>query len=170
VLTQWVAHLRKLTETLRDTGYDPVVLRGGMGARSRNAATASLTPQPGGPPLLVVATGPYAGEGFDCPALGTLFLAAPVRWKGRLVQYAGRVLRPCPGKETAEVHDYHDVGTGVLAAALAGRAPGYTSLGFPDPRQITPTPSASPAQAADPPGAPADATVLPEGHHPGHDR
>jgi hypothetical protein len=96
-----------------------------------------LTPQPGGAPLLVVATGPYAGEGFDCPALDALFLAAPVRLKRRLVQYAGRILRPYPGKETAEVHDYHDAGTGVLAATLVGRAPGYTSLGFPDPRQIT---------------------------------
>jgi superfamily II DNA or RNA helicase len=169
VLTQWVTHLNKLTETLRDTGHDPVVLRGGMGARSRNAAGARLTPQPGGPPLLVVATGPYAGEGFDCPALDALFLAAPVRWKGRLVQYAGRILRPYPGKETAEVHDYHDAGTGVLAATLAGRAPGYTSLGFPDPRKITPVPSASFALTADPPGAPADADRAPERRHSRHD-
>jgi superfamily II DNA or RNA helicase len=107
------------------------------------AAMSRLQLQPGSPPLLVVATGPYAGEGFDCPALDTLFLAAPIRWKGRLVQYAGRILRPYPGKKTAEVHDYHDVGTGVLAATLAGRAPGYTSVGFPDPRRIAPTPSAS---------------------------
>jgi superfamily II DNA or RNA helicase len=138
VLTQWVAHLQNLAEALRAMGYDPVVLRGGMGARTRAAAVSRLQPQPGGPPLLVVATGPYVGEGFDCPALDTLFLAAPVRWKGRLVQYAGRILRPYPGKETAEVHDYYDVGTGVLAATLAGRAPGYTSLGFRDPRRIIP--------------------------------
>jgi superfamily II DNA or RNA helicase len=143
VLTLWIAHLQKLAESLRVAGYDPVVLRGGMGAKSRSSALARLQPQPAGPPLLVVATGPYAGEGFDCPVLDTLFLAAPVRWKGRLVQYAGRILRPYPGKGTAEVHDYHDAGTGVLAAALAGRAPGYTSLGFPDPRRIAPTPSAS---------------------------
>lgn len=143
VLTQWVAHLDKLAETLRAAGYDPVVLRGGMGARNRAAALERLQPQPGGPPLLVVATGPYAGEGFDCPALDTLFLAAPVKWKGRLVQYAGRILRSYPGKQTAEVHDYHDSRTGVLAATLAGRATGYTSLGFPDPRRIPPTPSAT---------------------------
>jgi superfamily II DNA or RNA helicase len=129
--------------SLEAMGHDPVVLRGGMSAKSRTSALARLQPQPDRPPLLVVATGPYAGEGFDCPILDTLFLAAPVRWKGRLVQYAGHILRPCPGKEIAEIHDYHDAATGVLAAALAGRAPGYTSLGFPDPRRIAPTPSVS---------------------------
>jgi superfamily II DNA or RNA helicase len=87
-------------------------------------------------PLLIVATGPYAGEGFDCPALDTLFLAAPIAFKGRLVRYAGRILRTYPGKGTAEIHDYRDTGTGVLAASLAKRAPGYTSLGFPDPRRL----------------------------------
>jgi superfamily II DNA or RNA helicase len=143
VLTLWIAHLQKLAERFQTMGCDPVVLRGGMGAKSRSSALARLQPQPGSPPLLVVATGPYAGEGFDCPILDTLFLAAPVRWKGRLVQYAGRILRPYAGKETAEVHDYHDAANGVLAATLAGRAPGYTSLGFPDPRRIAPTPSAS---------------------------
>jgi len=129
-------------------GHDPVVLRGGMGAKSRAAALARLQPRPGGLPLLVVATGPYAGEGFDCPALDTLFLAAPISYKGRLVQYVGRILRPYDGKTTAEVHDYHDELTGVLAAALAKRAPGYTSLGFPDPRRMARTSSASTATLA----------------------
>jgi hypothetical protein len=113
--------------------------------------------------------GPYAGEGFDCPALDTLFLAALVRWKGRLVQDAGRVMRPYPGKETAEVHDYHDADNCVLAATLAGRAVSYTSLGFPDPRRITPTPSTYFAAAKDPRRAPAEAAVLPKAPHPRHD-
>jgi hypothetical protein len=50
---------------LREAGHDPVILRGGMDAKSRTAALARLQPQPGGPPLLVVATGPYAGEGYE---------------------------------------------------------------------------------------------------------
>jgi superfamily II DNA or RNA helicase len=136
VLTQWTEHLDHLVVALVDRGHEPVVLRGGMGAKSRAAALARLEPRPDGPPLLVVATGPYVGEGFDCPALDTLFLAAPVAFKGRLVQYAGRILRAFPGKTTAEVHDYHDVATGVLASSLAKRAPGYVSLGFPDPRRL----------------------------------
>jgi len=147
VLTQWTAHLDRLARALRDAGHDPVVLRGGMGAKARAAALTRLQAEPGGPPLLVVATGPYIGEGFDCPILDTLFLAAPVAFKGRLIQYAGRILRTYPGKTTAEIHDYHDVGTGVLAASLSKRAPGYTSLGFPDPRRLPLTPSSR----ADPP-------------------
>ena len=145
VLTNWTAHLDKLADALRAMGHDPVILRGGMGAKDRAAALARLQPLPGGPPLLAVATGPYAGEGFDCPALDTLFLAAPIAQKGRLVQYAGRILRPYDGKTTAEVHDYHDELTGVLASSLAKRAPGYTTLGFPDPRKLPHTPSADTA-------------------------
>lgn len=67
VLTQWTAHLERLADELRHKGFDPVVLRGGMGARARTAAMNRLTPGPDGRPLLVVATGPYVGEGFDCP-------------------------------------------------------------------------------------------------------
>ncbi|HEY2077125.1 MAG TPA: hypothetical protein VGH53_12405 [Streptosporangiaceae bacterium] len=43
------------------------MLRGGMGTRSRAVAAAPWLSA-----LLVVATGPYAGEGLDCPALDTL--------------------------------------------------------------------------------------------------
>jgi hypothetical protein len=39
---------------------------------------------------------------------------------------------------------------GVLASSLAKRAPGYTSLGFPDPRKLPYTPSASTARLAQP--------------------
>jgi superfamily II DNA or RNA helicase len=137
VLTRRTDHLVQLAAALTERGHDPVMLRGGLGARARAAALARLEPNTDGPPLLVVATGSYIGEGFDCPALDTLFLAAPIAFKGRLVQYAGRILRPFPGKTTAEVHDYHDTATGVLASSLAKRAPGYTSLGFPDPRRLT---------------------------------
>ena len=143
VLTNRTSQLEDLAGLLREAGHDPVTLRGGMGAKSRVAALARLQPQPGGPPLLVVATGSYAGEGFDCPALDTLFLAAPVANKGSLTQYVGRILRSHEHKTTAEVHYYLDQRTGVLAAMLAKRAPGYTGLGFPDPRKLAPAPSAS---------------------------
>jgi superfamily II DNA or RNA helicase len=132
VLTRWTTHLERLDETLRDQGHDSVILRGGMGAKARAAALQRLE---GPAPLLVIATGSYIGEGFDCPPLDTVFLTAPIAFKGPLEQYVGRILRPYPGKTTAEVHDYHDVLTGVLASSLTKRAPGYIKLGFPDPRR-----------------------------------
>ncbi len=50
----------------------------------------------------MVATGPYVGKGFDCPALDTVFLTAPIAFKGRLVQYVGRVLRATPDKRVPQ--------------------------------------------------------------------
>jgi superfamily II DNA or RNA helicase len=70
---------------------------------------------------VIVATGQLIGEGFDCPDLSTLFLATPIRFSGRLIQYLGRVLRPAAGKETARVFDYVDVHVEPLAAAAAAR-------------------------------------------------
>lgn len=136
VLTQWTAHVNRFAAELAGRGHEPVVLVGGMGARARAAAMARLDPQSSDGPILVVATGPYVGEGFDCPVLDTLFLAAPISFSGRLVQYAGRILRPWPGKEFAEVHDYVDIDVPVIASSLSKRARGYTSLGFPDPRGL----------------------------------
>jgi len=51
--------------------------------------------------LIVVATGQYLGEGFDCPQLHTL--AFPVSLKGRLVQYTGRLMRAHGGKRSVRV-------------------------------------------------------------------
>jgi superfamily II DNA or RNA helicase len=53
--------------------------------------------------LLAVATRSYAGEGFNCPALDTLFLAAPVANKGSLTQYVGRILRSHENKTTTSM-------------------------------------------------------------------
>jgi superfamily II DNA or RNA helicase len=54
-------------------------------------------------------------------ASGACFLAAPVSYKGQLVRYAGRILRPYDGKTTAEVHDYVDERTRVLAIPCQAR-------------------------------------------------
>ncbi|MEU1956107.1 hypothetical protein [Nocardia rhamnosiphila] len=109
-----------------------------MNAGQRRTAHDTITTRLNkGEPLLIVGTGSYIGEEFDCPALDTLFLAAPVKFKGRLIQYVGRITRAHPGKTTATVNDYHDTHTPVLARTLQQRAPGYTELGFPDPRRQT---------------------------------
>ncbi len=133
VLTQWTAHVDRIGDMLKERGVDPIVLTGRLKARERAAAMQRLDVSGiDAAPLLVVATGPYVGEGFDCPRLDTLFLAAPIAFKGRIVQYAGRILRTWPGKEIAEVHDYVDELVPVLASSLPKRMKGYRSLGFTD--------------------------------------
>jgi superfamily II DNA or RNA helicase len=101
-----------------------------MSVSDRRAAINRLTDAKAGDGVLVIGTTPFVGEGFDAPALDTLFLAAPVSFDGLLVQCAGRVIRATPGKDVAEVHDYHDRATPVLAASQPRRMPGYRTLGF----------------------------------------
>ena len=98
VLTQWTGSSRPARCALRGNGHDPVILRGGMGAKARTARAPAWQPARTGPPLLVVATGPYIGEGFDCPALDTLFLAAPDRVQRPLGPLRSRILRPTPAR------------------------------------------------------------------------
>ncbi|RXL60146.1 ATP-dependent helicase, partial [Citrobacter sp. AAK_AS5] len=56
-----------------------------------------------------------------CRGLSTLFLATPVRFSGRVLQYLGRVLRPAPGKQKARVFDYVDVQVETLVKAAKAR-------------------------------------------------
>ena len=74
---------------------------------------------------VLIATGQLIGEGFDCKELTTLFLATPISFSGRLLQYLGRVLRPAPGKQLARVFDYVDVYVDVLIKAANSRQRAY---------------------------------------------
>ena len=130
VLTRRVAHVETLASMLADRGHQALILQGGMSATDRRAAVQRLAGSKAGDGVLVIGTTPFIGEGFDAPALDTLFLAAPVSFDGLLIQCAGRVTRAAPGKDTAEVHDYHDQATPILAASLQRRMPGYRALGF----------------------------------------
>lgn len=95
-----------------------VMLTGDMSAAQRKEALEKITT---GKSNIIVATGQLVGEGFDLKELSTLFLATPIRFSGRLLQYLGRVLRPAPGKTKARVFDYVDVNVEVLASAAMAR-------------------------------------------------
>jgi len=131
VLTQWTDHVEKLSRELEDRGIGTVVMRGGMGKKARAAATKEMQTRAADGGLVLIATGSFLGEGFDFPELDTLFLAFPLAFKGRIVQYVGRVLRPTASKLRVEVHDYVDVNVPVLARMYAKRLVAYGSLGFP---------------------------------------
>jgi superfamily II DNA or RNA helicase len=70
---------------------------------------------------VLIATGQLIGEGFDLPALSTLFLTTPISFRGRVTQYLGRILRPAPGKKKAKLFDYVDNLVGVLEHSAEAR-------------------------------------------------
>ena len=78
----------------------------------------------------MVATGQKIGEGFDCPRLDTLMLAAPVSFSGRLEQYLGRLNRDYEGKTKVIVYDYIDAHISVFDNMYAKRLKTYKHIGF----------------------------------------
>ena len=104
---------------------------------SQDAVGNAIASRPEGSGIVLVATGSYLGEGFDWPELDTLFLAFPIAFKGRVVQYVGRLLRAYGGKYHVELHDYVDVRIPVLDRMHTKRLPAYATLGFDVPRGRT---------------------------------
>jgi superfamily II DNA or RNA helicase len=130
VLSQWKQHCQLLAEQLQSRDISPLMLEGGLGKRARAALLDRIENTPADEPLVVIATGQYLGEGFDCPQLDTLFLAFPASFKGRLVQYTGRLMRAHDRKTSVRVYDYADVRVPVLRAMHMRRLATYKSLGF----------------------------------------
>jgi len=122
VLTDRKAHCETLAGLLKDKGIQADILTGDLSDTDRKTVVERLNT---GRVKVLVATGQLIGEGFDCKELSTLFLACPIKFSGRLLQYLGRVLRPAPGKEKARVYDYVDSRIGVLENAARGRQKVY---------------------------------------------
>jgi superfamily II DNA or RNA helicase len=130
VLTERREHLELLASRLTKICSNTVVLRGGTGAKGRKEALARLRAIPASEARLVLATGRYIGEGFDDARLDTLFLAMPISWRGTLVQYAGRLHRPHPGKGEVRIVDYVDGQVPMLARMFERRMKGYRAIGY----------------------------------------
>lgn len=68
-------------------------------------------------------TAQLLGEGFDCLGLSSLFLAAPIKLQGKLLQVVGRILRP-QATQVPIFYDYKDP-IDVLMAASRSRVEAY---------------------------------------------
>jgi superfamily II DNA or RNA helicase len=78
----------------------------------------------------LLSTGSLIGEGFDLPELCTLVLAMPLSFKGRLVQYAGRLHRESAGKHDVRIYDYVDVNLGLCITMFRKRLATYRKMGY----------------------------------------
>ncbi len=128
VLSDRRDHCQELQRILKEGhGLDSTVLTGGMSAKERAAAAEEIN---NSTVKILICTGQLVGEGYDLPALETLFLTTPIKFSGRLIQYVGRVLRPSPGKDRAIIHDYSDNLVGVLDHSARARASVYQNEGI----------------------------------------
>lgn len=125
ILSDRKAHCETLAAMLADHGIKAEILTGSTKDRERIVEDMQQ-----GRCKHLVATGSLIGEGFDLPAISSLYLATPVKYHGRLVQYVGRVLRPAPGKEQARIYDFADNKMGVFAASARSRAETYAQQGI----------------------------------------
>jgi superfamily II DNA or RNA helicase len=130
VLTERREHLERLAAKLQAHVPTVVTLHGDVTPRRRREALARLSDLPPEEPRVLVATGRFIGEGFDDPRLDTLLLTMPIAWKGTVVQYAGRLHRPHPGKREAAIYDYVDVEVPVLRRMFAKRARSYRAMSY----------------------------------------
>jgi len=126
VLSDRKAHCRVLHELVRQRGCRVDLLTGGMPDAERRAVVERVQ---AGQVEALIATGQLIGEGFDARCLRAVFLATPIAFDGRLLQYLGRILRPAPGKDRATVYDYVDVNVGVLEHSANRRQRVYAALG-----------------------------------------
>ena len=130
VLTQRTAHIDAICRQLVAAGRDVHILKGGLGKKALAAVHDAMAAPGNDTGIVVVATGSYLGEGFDWPRLDTLFLAFPIAFKGRVVQYVGRLLRAHGAKHDVELHDYVDAHVTILARMHTERLRAYKTLGF----------------------------------------
>lgn len=130
VLSHWKEHCDQLIEKLTRKGKTPFLLVGTLGKKQRTAVMEEIQTASHNQGLVIVATGQYLGEGFDCPQIDTLFMAFPISFKGKLIQYVGRIMRDYPGKTSVMVHDYVDSQVPILKRMHARRLRTYKSMQF----------------------------------------
>lgn len=118
VVSDRVQHCQDLAELLAGHNLSIRVLTGKTPAKDREVIVQAVQ---AGKVNVLVSTVQLLGEGFDCSGLSSLFLSTPIKFKGRVLQVVGRILRPADGKRP-RVYDYVDGNVGVLAAQAKSRS------------------------------------------------
>ena len=81
VLTKLKEHILLLADMLKPHCKNIIVLMGTVSVKERRLAMERLESIHPDEPMVIVATGKFVGEGFNCPRLDTLFIALPVSYQ-----------------------------------------------------------------------------------------
>lgn len=102
IITERKEHIQALYQYLKNT-YEVIAISGEDSEASRNMKWKSIKE---GSYQAIITTGQYFGEGTDIQNVSCLFLVYPFSFKGKLIQYIGRVQR---SELTPIIYDYRDV-------------------------------------------------------------
>ena len=130
ILSERIEHLNLLYERLADSAQNVIFITGRGTQKQKNEILEKLRAVPSDKSLIILATGKYAGEGFDYPRIDSLMLAMPFSWKGTLAQYCGRLHRNFAGKNEVQIFDYVDYRIPVFDRMYQNRLKGYKHLGY----------------------------------------
>ena len=130
ILSDRISHLEYLEEKLKSSAKNVILITGKGTQKQKKEQLEKLKSVSDDESLIVLATGKYAGEGFDLPRLDTLMLALPFSWKGMLQQYCGRLHRNFEGKEEVQIFDYVDIRIPTFDRMYQNRLKGYKQLGY----------------------------------------
>ena len=112
-----VAHCNTFADLIENSGLKVRVLTGQCSKQKREQIVSDVQ---AGKVDVLCSTVQLLGEGFDCSGLSSLFLGTPIKFKGRVLQVVGRILRPDDGKHPV-VFDYVDQNVSVLKAQAKSR-------------------------------------------------
>lgn len=130
ILTERKEHLETLKHMLGDSIENLIVLHGGLKTKNRKEILNNLRDCGNDVNKAILAIGFYIGEGFDEQKLDTLFIAMPISFKGKVVQYAGRLHREHKDKKDILIYDYIDQKVSVLSRMYQRRLKTYIALGY----------------------------------------
>ena len=101
IITERKDHIETLNQFLKHS-YEAIMLSGSDSENDRKIKWERLKT---GNYQILITTGQFFGEGSDLQNISRLFLAYPFSFKGKLIQYIGRVQR---SEVTPVIYDYHD--------------------------------------------------------------
>lgn len=135
VLSDRKRHLEMLDGLLKSAKPEQAerihLLNGSMGKKQRAEIFSLIESQTADRKgFVLLATSSLIGEGFDLPQLDTLFLTLPISFKGRLIQYAGRLDRTWPGKTEIRIYDYVEQENRLTAHMFRKRMNAYRTMGY----------------------------------------
>jgi superfamily II DNA or RNA helicase len=99
LLTERKAHIKVLNLYLKDR-FETITVSGEDSKRSKQSKMKQIK---SGHFQVVLSTGQFFGEGIDVDRFDCLFLVYPFAFKGKLIQYIGRITRT---KQIPVIYDY----------------------------------------------------------------